>query len=206
MIASPDLLNKSPEEWVIIAEHEIFHVFQAANGSQLKIAALEIAPQDQAASWHLNFPFPYSDKNIMRSMHLQGYPLWLAANSKDRDDALYNVGTAIDAVDVYQWLLGRLNPKDYLYSEFQEWAEGVAKYTEYRFAERAAQSNYIPFLAFRSLPGYKGYADLWKTNYKNAPYLIKHAGRAAKNRTAFYHLGMVKALALDRVKPDWKNE
>jgi hypothetical protein len=103
-------------------------------------------------------------------------------------------------------LLGNLNPKDYLYSEFQEWSEGVAKYTEYRFAECAAKPDYVPVQSFRTLPGYKGYADLWKTTYQNLPYLIKHAGRAAQDRNAFYHLGMGKALALDRVSPDWKKQ
>jgi mannose-6-phosphate isomerase-like protein (cupin superfamily) len=81
VIASPDLLKKSPEEWVIIAEHEMFHVFQAANGSEQKIAALDIASRNEAASWQLKFPFPYGDKNVMRLIQLQGYPLWLAANS-----------------------------------------------------------------------------------------------------------------------------
>ena len=204
VMASPELLKKSPEEWVIVAEHEMFHVFQAANGSAAKIAALEIAARADA-SWQLNFPFPYNDENVMRLIHLQGYPLWLAATSKDNEDAKYNVGTALDAVDVYRWLLESLNPKDYRYSKFQEWSEGVAKYTEYRFAERAAQSDYVPVESFRKLPAYKGYADLWNTNYKNVPYLVKHAGRAAQNRDAFYHLGLGKALALDRIDSHWKD-
>ena len=203
VVASPDLQKKSPEEWVIVAEHEMFHVFQAANGSEAKMATLAIGSRE--AGWQLTFPFPYTDPNVMQLIHLQGYNLWLAASNKDDDEAKYDVGTALDSVDVYRTLLQRLHePKDYLYSELQEWSEGVAKYTEYRFAECAAQGDYVPASSFRTLPGYKGYADLWQTNYQNLPYLVKHAGRAARSRDAFYHLGMGKALALDRVYPEWK--
>ncbi len=193
VMASPDLQKKSPEEWVIVAEHEMFHVFQAANGSEAKMASLAIGSRE--AGWQLSFPFPYSDSNVMQLIHLQGYNLWLAANSKGDDEAKYDVGTALDAVAVYRTFLQRLHgPKDYLYSELQEWSEGVAKYTEYRFAECAARADYVPASSFRALPNYKGYAALWKTTYQNSPYLVKHAGRAAQSRDAFYHLGMAKLL------------
>jgi hypothetical protein len=33
VIGSPELLKKAPEDWVLVAAHEMFHVFQAANGS-----------------------------------------------------------------------------------------------------------------------------------------------------------------------------
>ena len=204
VLGSPELLKKAPEEWVIIAAHEMFHVFQAANGSMAKVASLSIGSRSDP-SWQLTFPFPYSDPEVMRLIHLQGYALWLAANSKESEDAKYNAGTAVDAAAVYRAFLERLHdPKGYLYSEFQEWSEGVAKYTEYRFAECAAQADYMPADSFRALSGYRGYADLWKRTYRNVPYLVKYAGRAARDRNAFYHLGMGKALTLDKVSPDWK--
>lgn len=206
VIGTPAGLNKSPEAWVLVAEHEMFHVFQWANGSANKVASLNIAPADDAASWQLSFAFPYKNANVMRLIHLQGYPLWLAYNDPNSMNALYNVATALDAVHVYRWVLDRSGPKNYAYSEFQEWAEGVAKYTEYRFAELASRPDYKPDAELHSLPGYKGYSDLWTTEYQNLPYLVKHAGRAAQNRNAFYHLGMGKALALDKINPRWKTE
>ena len=60
--------------------------------------------------------------------------------------------------------------------------------------------------AYSSLPGFQSYRELWQQTYESRAFLIKHAGRAAKNRTAFYHLGMGKALALDRVSPGWKEK
>ncbi|MES1262307.1 MAG: hypothetical protein ABUS49_11275, partial [Acidobacteriota bacterium] len=72
VIGSPEALGKSVGEWVIRAEHEMFHVFQAARGSYQKTAALEIGPPDDAR-WQLTFPFPYSDADVMKLIHLQGY-------------------------------------------------------------------------------------------------------------------------------------
>jgi hypothetical protein len=206
VIGSPQLINKGVEEWVITAAHEMFHVFQAASGSYAKIAALGIGSQTDA-SWQLTYPFPYTNADVMRLIHLQGYNLWLAATTNDVENAKYDVGTALEAADVYRAFLETLNAKgkDYLYSEFQEWNEGVAAYTEYRFAEAAAKPGYTPTAIFKALPTYRGYDQLWKDVYVNRPFLIKHAGRAAHSRSAFYHLGMGKALALDRVDPNWKS-
>jgi len=143
----------------------------------------------------------------MRLIHLQGYTLWLTATSKDKGEAQYNLGTALEAALVYRAFLDRLaQPNDYSYSEFQEWNQGVAAYTQYRFAEAAAQSSYVPAADFRELLGFQGYPALWSRIYQNWPYLVKHAGRATRDRNAFYHLGMGKALALDKVYPAWKTQ
>ena len=106
VIGSPELLNKSVEDWVLVAAHEMFHVCQAANGSYTKISTLKISSSENP-SWQLTFPFPYADADVMRLIHLQGYNLWLAATSKGKDEAQYDVGTAVEAAQVYQAFLGR---------------------------------------------------------------------------------------------------
>ena len=207
VMGSPEALGKNIGEWVVTAGHEMFHVFQAAKGGYEKTAALEIAPRNDS-SWQLNFPFPYAEPDVMRLMHLQGYLVWLTWASTDADDARYNIGTALEAVQVYRSRLaqGLKDDKAYRYSEFQEWEEGVAAYTEFRLAEGAAQDGYRPTQAYSSLPGFQTYPELWRSTYQGRPFLAKHAGRASKSRTAFYHLGMGKALALDRVSPGWKEK
>jgi peroxiredoxin len=94
--------------------------------------------------------------------------------------------------------------KYYKYSQFQEWTEGIAFYTEYKMAEAAATGNYQPTDAFKRLPDYKSYQQIWDDSYKGRVFLVKHAGRAAQSRTTFYHLGLGKGLLLDRIMPDWK--
>jgi hypothetical protein len=205
VMGTPEALRKSPGEWIITSEHEMFHVFQGANGSFEKIASLEIGPRDDAL-WQLNFPFPYEDADVMRLIHLQGYLCWLASTSTDADDASYNVAAALEAAAVYRSHFSQLaaGEKAYRYSQLQQWSEGVAAYIEYKFAEAAARKGYQPTQAYADLPGFESYDEIWRRTYQWRPFLAKHAGRAAKTRDAFYHLGMAKALALDKVNPAWK--
>lgn len=205
VIGTPAALEKSSGEWVLTATHEMFHVLQYSRGASEKVKALALGSESDA-SWQLNFPFPYKDADVMRLIHLQSYPIYLAASSADESEMKYDAGTAVEAVRVYQSLLQRQSPdeKFYKYSQFQEWAEGVAFYTEYKMAEAAANENYQPTEAFKQLPDYKTYRQLWDESYKARIFLVKHAGRAAQSRTAFYHLGLGKGLLLDRLMPDWK--
>jgi hypothetical protein len=204
-IGTPEALEMSPSKWILTATHEMFHVFQAAKGAHEKERTLKIGSAD-VPSWHLNFPFPYSDAGVMRLIHLQGYPAWLAAQSSDPLDAKYNIGTALEAGHVYRSRLTQITHNDeaYLYSQQQEWSEGVAFYSEYKIAERAALPRYKPTEAFTSIKSVYSYRELWHEVYRAHPFLAKHAGRAIKNRTAFYHLGFGKALALDKANPSWK--
>jgi hypothetical protein len=206
LLGSPEALGKSLGDWVVTAGHEMFHVFQAVNRGYEKVAALEIGDRNDS-SWHLNFPFPYSDPDVLRLIHLQGYLAWLASASTDLEDAKYNIGTALEAVQVYRSRLAQLRPdeKTYQYSQYQQWNEGVAAYTEYKIAESVARKDYRPTPAYAALPGFQSYEELWRRQYQSRPFLAKHAGRAAKSRTAFYHLGMGKALALDKLSQTWKH-
>jgi len=205
VIGTPSALEKSPAAWALTASHEMFHVLQDSRGGIQKVQQLKIG-SDSDPGWQLNFPFPYKDADVMRLVHLQGYPLYLAATGADESEVKYDTGTAADAVRVYRSFLRRQSPegKFYDYSRFQEWQEGIAFYTEYRMAELAAGGDYQPTEAFRQLPDYKSYRQVWNEDYKNRTFLVKHAGRAAQSRTAFYHLGLGKGLLLDRLMPDWK--
>jgi hypothetical protein len=207
VVGSPDALGKSLGEWVMTTGHEMFHVFQAARGSYEKTAALEIGPRNDA-TWQVKFPFPYTDPDVMRLIHLQGYLVWLASINTNTAESRYQIGTAFEAAQSYRSRLAKGTPgeKAYRYAEFQEWNEGVAAYTEFKLAEMAAHYKYDPTGAYLSLPRFQSYQDLWGRTYEARPFLAKHAGRAAKGRTAFYHLGMGKALALDNVSPAWKEK
>ena len=205
VIGSPEATKRSFGAWVLTACHEMFHVFQAANNANEKVAELQIGPRDES-SWQINFPFPYRDADVMRLIHLQGYLAWLAVGSSNWEDAAYNVGTAVEAARVYRSHLVRLegNEKAYRYSQFQEWTEGVAWYFEYKLAQKAAAGAYQPARDYDSLPRSQRYEAVWRESYETRPFLAKHAGRAAKDRNAFYHLGAGKALALDKVDADWE--
>jgi hypothetical protein len=205
VIGLPGALAKSPTQWVLTAIHEMFHVWQYENGSGPKVRELNIGPSTDA-SWQISFPFPYDDEDLVRLIHLQSYLTFLAINDIEESDARYNARVALEAVEVYRSFLLRLDPtgRSYKYSQFQQWDEGIAFYTEYKMAQIAASAGLKSTEPFRALPGFKSYQELWDENYKSRVFLVKHAGRAARSRTTFYHLGLGKGLLLDRLLPGWK--
>lgn len=207
VIGTPEALEWSASQWALKAVHEMFHVLSTHHGSQQRIAALDIGPREDA-SWQLDFPFPYGDADTMRLMHLQGYPVYLAITATDEADILYNAGTALEALAVLRRHLRDLTGDDraWKYAMFQEGEEDVARYTEHRLAQLAAEEEaYRPLRAFAELDGFVPYSEVWNASYKSAPFVIKHAGRAVKTRTLFYYMGLGKALLLDRIKPDWRD-
>lgn len=206
IIGAPENLQPSPTVWTLNAVHEMYHVMSSRRGSAAKIANLQIGPSDDA-SWQLEFPFPYDDVNVMRLMHLQGYPLFLALNAETDAEAKYNAGASLEAHAVLKTFLRNSTGDDRSarYAMFQEGEEGVARYSEHRLAQLAAEGEYEPLAAFRDIKGWNSYETVWNESYKTAPSVITHAGRAVKNRTLFYYLGLGKALLLDRIDPDWKD-
>lgn len=205
IIGTPSALETSPNQWVMKACHEMFHVLSTQRGSVDKIAALGIADRNDA-SWQLTFPYPYDDIDVMRLMHLQGYPIFLAITAPEGDDNVrYNAGTALEALEVLQMVLKQKTGDELAarYAKFQETEEGAGRYTEYRLSQ-IATGGYEPLRAFAALDDSVPYETLWDETYASAPFVIKHSGRAVKSRTLFYYMGLGKCLLLDRLRTDWK--
>jgi peroxiredoxin len=206
-VGPPDSLGWSPAQWTIKVAHEVFHVLSARRGSAEKIRSLNIGASDDP-SWQLDFPFPYDDINVMRLIHLEGYLIFLAMESPEKDPGvLYNAGSSLEALEVNKAFLRSTtgDAKAGRYAMFQESEEGAGRYTEFRMAELAARPEYEPVRGFAALERNVSYAALWEDQYKNARFVVKHAGRAVKTRTVFYYLGAGKCLLLDRIDPDWKD-
>jgi hypothetical protein len=203
---SPEETGFEGARWVLRIVHEMFHVFQNSRGAN-KIMGTGLGKNCPDGSWMLTYPFPYQDTVVMASMHLQGYLLWQTLQEEDNNNSFYALGTTVDALSASRRLLStRSNGEsEYRYSQLEEWIEGVALYTEYRMARLAADTSaYKPTKSFEALRNEMTYANSWGSHYSTVPYLVKHAGKAAKSRGAFYHPGLGKALVLDRFLPRWK--
>jgi peroxiredoxin len=208
VIGKPANLELSPVQWSLKAAHEMFHVLSTQRGSGEKVRTLEIGPEDDA-SWQLDFPFPYEDVNVLRLLHLEGYSVFRAITAPDSMEPAvkYDAGTALEALEVMRWYLRETTGDDRTarYAMFQEGEEGAGRYTEYQLARLAADNDYEPLAEFRALVDYVPYADVWNEDYATSTFVIKHAGRAVKSRTAFYYVGFGKCLLLDRIDPNWKH-
>ncbi|MEK6756205.1 MAG: hypothetical protein AABZ02_08650, partial [Bacteroidota bacterium] len=97
-----------------------------------------------------------------------------------------------------------LTEADYRYFSFQVWQEGVARYTEYRIAELAAES-YRPGKSFSSLPDYTPYQAEADTLREGIPKALPFLSLAGLKRVAFYPFGAAEALLLDAVNPVWRS-
>ncbi len=167
VVGAPDLLEKVGAAWILVVTHEAFHVYQSQHGRIEKIAETGFGKDYADGSWMLNYPFPYKDETIMGAIHLQGFPLYLAATDGDNGNAGYALGTSLDAINVYRKLLQllTLDNRSYQYACIEEWVEGVALYTEYRMAKMAAEDGtYKPTNGFEKFKGAKSYLSAWDSD------------------------------------------
>jgi hypothetical protein len=206
VVGSPEETGFDGAQWILKVVHEMFHVFQYNHGAH-RIRETGLGKESSDGSWMLNYPFPYSDREIMESIHVQGYLLWVALQQDQKEESLYALGTIEEALKIHATLLHSRQPSgsQYLYQRFEEWLEGVALYVEYKMAKASTNRDlYQALPEFLRLQNTVSYQDAWNDRYVNMLFLVKHAGKAAKSRGSFYHLGMGKSLLLDKLPPTWK--
>lgn len=92
---------------------------------------------------------------------------------------------------------------DRKYLSFQLWQEGIARYTEIKAAEAAAQ--YQPTAEYAALSDFEPfttYATKARTETLNE---LRQADLAKSNRIVVYSFGAAEGLLLDRLDPKWKD-
>ncbi len=97
-----------------------------------------------------------------------------------------------------------LSPDDYRYFSFQLWQEGIARYTEHRIAQIAAQS-YRPSKAFRRLDDYTPFIEVARNLEQGILDELNNNELADLKRVKFYALGAGEGLLLDRANPRWRS-
>lgn len=185
VMGTPDTTGLSRQDWLLILQHEHFHQMQHAwEGYYSGVNALELSGDDESGMWMLNYPFPYDDPDVGRTMRD------IAGNLKELIGA---ASSSLNPALIKAYWAEReamrktLSPADWRYLELQLWQEGVARWTELAIAgvapgfETAARSRRAAILS-----------DLEKFD------LAKH------RRTSFYSLGAAEALLLDSAGPQWR--
>ena len=204
VIGTPEGTGTEPGVWTIVVLHELFHVYAFGHGEMEKVAMLAIGPSNDG-QWQLTYPFPYTDAQVRRAMHLAGHDLYRCIASDE--ELPYEANVADEAIRTFGDLLYAAYPgtKDYAYAQFVVTKEGVARYFEYRIAALAAR-EYTPLAAYAALDGADAFAKAWESRYKSMPFQIKQLGNVSQSRNEFYNLGLGMALLLDRVSPGWQEE
>jgi len=90
------------------------------------------------------------------------------------------------------------------YEQKREWLEGLAKYAELKIGLSAEESkDYSPIAEITEVSGFKNYKN--RTSYftRQIDEVKRTAARSGESR--FYYVGMLQAVLLDRLMPEWKS-
>jgi hypothetical protein len=188
--------------WVLKAAHELFHVYQHDTRPD---RIVEPFVGKHVVENELSYPFPYDDEVVQSLMRLEAefvFRFIMADSASDLDakmtqKSLGHVHTVASSVSA--------DSSDWMYKQWMEWNEGVARYTERELAALARDpERYGPSASFTEHFPQADYAKTWESHYTKSLNPIRFVGEGVKGRVMFYYLGMGKAYVLDRLRPGWR--
>lgn len=193
--------KKTSSPWVVTVLHEHFHQLQTSRPNYYaEVNAPNLSRGDETGTWMLNYAFPYSAPDVRRQFQDMSRLLAEALRAGGRKELSARTAAYLAARRKFE---ATLAPDDYRYFSFQVWQEGVARYTEYRVAELAAE-RYRPSRGFRSLKDYRPFRKVAEELRESILQELATLRLEDYQRVAFYPLGAGEALLLDRLNPKWK--
>jgi hypothetical protein len=187
--------------WVVTMLHEHFHQWQQSQPDYYPSTnALGLAGHDSSGMWMLSYPFPYASPEINEGFSQLCRLLREALVNEGAEPLRSRVRAYLDAKQDFNDLLSR---DDYAYFSFQLWQEGIARYTEFVVAARAAAA-YRPTDAFVRLPDYVSFEDDAAQTKEHILTQLLSVSLKRSERSAFYAVGAGEAMLLDQVKPGWR--
>jgi len=186
--------------WVFVLLHEHFHQLQYSRPDYYpSVNALNLSGGDTTGMWQINFAFPYESADVgkkFKETSLFLLEAYRAQNERTRNEAL---GKFHVSKNELQSMISRA---DYRYMSFQNWQEGIARYTQYRMAELASR-KLKPSRAFRKLADFTTFeAEADRLLHMTLDEL-RDLELADWKRTVFYPFGAVEGLVLDKTNPRW---
>ena len=207
VVGQAEQTGKTSTEWVLTLLHEHFHQLQMSTpGYWTGVNALGLARGDTTGMWMLNYPFPYDSAKVQRRFQSAWVRLRAAVgeNGSSATGGANGASAAAAVRSSLDSLRAGLAPDDYRYLAFQLWQEGVARYTEYAMAERAARS-FVPSTEFLALPGQESFAVV-AARLRRGILADSVLALGARRRVAFYPFGAAAALALDASGVGWRRK
>jgi hypothetical protein len=189
-------LMGSAEKYIGALAHEAFHAFQGTKVPHLLAEAERVAYLEKDYPWHE----PANADGWTKEINL----LLRAFNSESNESSIQFVSQFLDK-RTERREKSNLSVEIIQYEQKREWLEGLAKYAELTIGLKASQNeNYKNVNEIESVSEFKNYRTF--ANYYNQQ--IEEVKRSAvrPNENRFYYTGMLQALMLDRLMPDWKNE
>lgn len=175
--------------------HEAFHGFQGSTANEKFSEAESIAWLSNEYPWYL-------EKNSA-GWRNESELLMKAFESESDTDAYQYIKEYINVRDERR-IEAELTDKMIEYEKNREWLEGLAKYTELKIGLVADETpGYEPVTEIKELGDFNNYSKRDKYFQNQLSEVPRAAGRSGESR--FYYGGMLQAMLLDRVYPDWKH-
>ncbi|HEX2640521.1 MAG TPA: hypothetical protein VHL50_08120 [Pyrinomonadaceae bacterium] len=193
--------DKTSTPWVFVLLHEHFHQLQYSQPDYYaSVNALDLSGGDTTGMWQINFAFPYEKGDVAKKFKETSLLLleaYRAQNEKVRGEALSRFYHSRNG------LRSMISPADYRYMSFQNWQEGIARYTQYRMAELASR-KLKPSRAFRELSDFTTFRAEADRLLRTTLVELRDLELADWKRTVFYPFGAVEGLVLDKTDPRWR--
>jgi hypothetical protein len=194
--------DKTSTPWLITVMHEHFHQLQSAQpGYDDDVAKLNLSGNDESGMWMLNYPFPYDKPEVDQAFaKLRDLLLNCLAQTEAREFKQHAAEYTRERKKVF----AQLSANDHKYFSFQLWQEGIARYTQVKSAEAAA--NYRPTAEFSALPDYESFASYAARARTETLNELQKADLARMKRVYVYSFGAAEGFFLDRWNPGWKSQ
>lgn len=190
----PDALEATQADWIVTFLHEAFHQYQSTlPGYYSAVDVVRAQLGKTGEQWILEYPFPYTDPKVkaaFAAMTVSAGQFLSAENDAQANAAIRSY------VEARNHARDAMSPDDWLYYEFQVGQEGVARWTELRFAAAAGDAR--PDIATIGTERTDGLAVSLSA--------IDSQGLNVWKRSSFYVLGAIEASMLERVRPQWQLE
>ena len=201
VVGQPEQTGRASTAWVVTLLHEHAHQMQASQpGYYAAVDSLGLSNGDATGMWMLTYPFPYTSSAVQDRFDAYREALVQALGAVYRPDAEAAVAALLEA---RAQLHEALDPAADRYLAFQQWQEGVARYTEHRVAAAAAE-RYDPLPAFLALPDAVPYAVYAQSLRRALADELASVDLSTEGRVAFYPTGAAEALLLDALRPGWQ--
>jgi hypothetical protein len=194
--------SKTSTPWLITVIHEHFHQLQDGKpGYYQAVEALGLSRGDKSGMWMLNYTFPYDKPEVAAEFARLRDLLLGAVNEADGKKF---AALARQYAAERKRFFALVSADDHKYFSFQLWQEGIARYTQIKAAEAAAQ--YQPTAEFAALADYEPFPVYAARARRDTLDELKQADLAKWKRVVVYSFGGVEGLLLDRINPQWKEE
>jgi hypothetical protein len=182
------------DQYISLANHEVFHAFQGMIDTQ-KFAAAENIVREQETH------FPWRDETARPAWHDELDLISRSLQTDDLDETVEFVSKFVDLRAARRESTS-LTAAQIDYEKKREWLEGLARYAKLEIWRLASREVYEPVPQTEMLTDFNWYAGFnrrWSREIDQISRMAKDEGDGR-----FYYTRMAQAYLLDRLMPGWK--